>query len=299
MLTDTIALLSRTRPATSPGSRNQISTALQAVSRQVESSGHHTLLIHPDRLEGRGIDSLLGTGVKGLLVIDEVDIAPSIQNGLEACRGDLPVVVRGYGPESQRYDRVISDHEGGCRALTRRLIDRGCRRILRFWRVTGKPPWLGLRNAGYERAMREAGLEPIPPLYMPEVPVEGISERSLHDRARLYAGYLVEHLKGPEPIDAIMVVTDAHAFQAAASLRLLDVAPNEDVLIAGFDNLAPHEPWAQWEPTGPLLTVDKNNDEGGRMMVELLDERASDLLPPDPVCRVAPHELIELQTRNG
>jgi len=294
LLADTVALLSQ-RPALPEGA-----TLNQAASQQIEAAGHHALLIHPNRLEQRGVESFANAGLKGLLVIDEVDRSELIQQVLEACRDKLPVVVRGYGPASRQYDRVISDHEGGTYELTRRLIERGCRRILRFWRVTDHPAWLDLRDAGYERAMRDAGLQPLPAVRLPEIPVEGESERALQDFARLYAGYLMEHLNGPDPIDGLLVVTDAHAYQVAASLRLLNRVPNADVLIAGFDHTVAQEPWGQWAPAGPLYTVDKNNAAGGRMMLDLLVERAADELPEEPQCRVTPATVVEVsETRES
>lgn len=292
VLSDTIALLSQRTPSAAGTTLNQVALALDAASRQIEAAGCHALLVHPTRLEQRGVGTFAAMGVKGLLVIDEVDASPMIQDLLDACRGRVPVVVRGYGPESRKYDRVISDHEGGTYQATRWMIERGRRRILRFWRVSGNPAWLALRDAGYERAMREAGLEPLPPIVLPELPNHGKDEAGLSHYARLYAGYLLEHVKGPEPIDAALVVTDSHAYQLNASLRLLGREPGKDVWVGGFDNLFADEPWSQWEPVGPTITVDKNNEAGGRMMVELLDQRIAGELPDEPVCRVAPAKLI-------
>lgn len=297
VLSDTIALLSQRTPSPAGQTNIQVSIALEAAFRQIEDAGHHALLIHPTKLEERGVASFANAGIKGLLVIDEVDTSPLMRDVLEACRGRIPVVVRGYSEASQQYDRVISDHEGGTCAMTRWMIERGRRRILRFWRAGTDRGWLALRNAGYERAMRDAGLEPLPPVMLPEIPPRGTDEQALHDYARSYAGYLLEYLNRPDPIDGIMVVTDAHAYQVAASLRLLGREPNQDVLIAGFDNLASREAWARWEPVGPAVTIDKNNEEGGRMMIDLLTDRIAGQLPDEPQCRVAPAQLVELDLK--
>jgi len=295
MLSDTIALLSTNRPASDADPPTvQIRASLAAVQQQIESSGYHSLLVHPARLQDRGVEALSAAGIKGLLVVDEADTSPQVREVLKACREQIRVVVRGYGPESRRYDRVMAGHEQGTYELTRWMLARGRRRILRFWRVTGAPPWLGLRDAGYQRAMREAGLEPLPAVRLPEIPPHQDAESALHDYARLYAGYLMEHVRGPEPIDAALVATDAHAYQLAASLRFLGLKPNEDVLLAGFDNLVEHLPWRQWEPAGPLVTVDKNNEESGRMMVDLLMQRLAGELPDEPQCRRAPPRLVEV-----
>lgn len=293
VLADTIALLSQHKPSSAGTTHSQVALALGAASRQIEAADCHALLVHPARLAHRGVEAFAAMGIKGLLVIDEVDASPMIQDLLEAYRGRVPVVVRGYGPESRRYDRVISDHEGGTYRMTRWMIERGRRRILRFWRVAGNPAWLALRDAGYERAMREAGLEPLPPIVLPELPAHSYDEAGLSHYARLYAGYLLEHVQGANPIDAALVVTDAHAYQFNASLRLLGRDPGRDVWVGGFDNLFAGEPWVQWEPVGPMVTVDKNNEVGGRMMIDLLQERIAGNLPETPQCRVAPAKLIE------
>jgi DNA-binding LacI/PurR family transcriptional regulator/biotin operon repressor len=247
VLGDTIAILSNTRPREDDPT-NQTDTALAAVSRQIEAAGYHALVVNASRLAERGVDSLALSGPKGLLAVDEVDSSPVVRDVLSSFRERMPAVVRGCGPESRRYDRVNPDHEGGTYALTRWLLQQGRRRILRVWQVSGRPDWLDLRSAGYERALREAGLDPLPAVEIPALPSGGLDEQDLRSNARLFAGFLLEHVRAAEPVDAILLATDAHAYRAAAALRLLGLSPNEDVLLAGFDNLVGRLPWSRWEP---------------------------------------------------
>ena len=70
--------------------------------------------------------------------------------------------------------------------------------------------WLAQRDVGYELAIKEAGLESIPPqvVYDPSYKESGDTKQEFEFRSRVMAGYLVEYLQGPEPIDAIMAASD-------------------------------------------------------------------------------------------
>ena len=106
---------------------------------------------------------------------------------------------------ASEIDAVTSDHEAGSYALTKWLISQGRKRILRFWQlaVSGPSevqPWLTQRNAGYERAMRECGVEPLPAveIFDPGYHNFNNTEEDFKLQSRLMAGYLVEHLAWPK-----------------------------------------------------------------------------------------------------
>ena len=97
----------------------------------------------------------------------------------------LPVVVNDDGPTLSQYDRVISDHEIGAYELTSWLLGQGRRRILPLWGVDRERYWVKMREAGYQRAMREAGLEPLPAVYVqvgPPSPAELATRENLGPR---------------------------------------------------------------------------------------------------------------------
>ena len=102
---------------------------------------------------------------------------------------------------------MTSDHEAGAYALTKWLIGQGRKRILRFWQVAvGGPsevqPWLTKLNAGYERAMRECGVSRASRgNFDPANTTLTIAREDFELQSRLMAGYLVEHLRGPNAID--------------------------------------------------------------------------------------------------
>jgi DNA-binding LacI/PurR family transcriptional regulator len=215
---------------------------------------------------------------------DLVEVARQLRD-----RG-TPVVAYGHS-EGLGFDYVTSDHAAGCEELCRWLISQGRRRILRVWEHTSSqsriPEWRRQRDIGYERAMQAAGLEVIPMLDIPAFPEAFIQSREDFEmRARLVLGYLWGHLSGPDPVDAILALTDGPSFAVTSACRLMGKEPNRDVTIVGYDNYWQDSPNRQWEPTGPAATVDKRNIELGRELMVLLQARAEGGLPPEPQVRL-------------
>lgn len=205
----------------------------------------------------------------------------------------IPIAVAGNQPVWARVDRVISDHRAGSLALTRWLLGRGCRRILRFW-TEAQPDsyWLIDRNLGYEDALREAGLDALPPLHTNTV----ASTLPDADRARFYAGYLAEQFKRGGAADAIMLANDVLYPPVAAACRLMGLEPGRDVLIAGYDNN-----WDRVRPPAghppedrPVVTVDKREYEIGRELTTLLIGRLAGTVKGGPVLRTVAPEVVVL-----
>src|SRR5690606_39678906 len=92
-------------------------------------------------------------------------------------------------------------------------------------------------DAGYEEAMREAGLEPLPAVHVPGLHRVGRDpEPSFEARMTMTAGVLVPYLTGDTRIDAIMVHTDSAAMVAAEACRSFELRPHDDVAIVGYDD---------------------------------------------------------------
>lgn len=252
-----------------------------------------------EAIEAGAMDALRQHGLYGLLmdaqglgdVLDDPERLP--QGGLVVRDRDSLASVRclrehgvptvAYGTEAaiEGVDQVYTDQEAGCLALTRHLLGRGRRRLLRVWTGGGDPWWLCQRDRGYECALREAGLEPLPPLRVPSGDPDVPQLTIFPERIRLYAGFLAEFVLGSNPVDAILSTTDRDVYAIDAALRLLGRTPQEDVDLVGYDNI-----WETCEERArglvrPLATVDKQNDLAGREMVRLLLERiaAQDALP--------------------
>ncbi|MGA7883777.1 MAG: GntR family transcriptional regulator [Terrimicrobiaceae bacterium] len=273
----------------------------------VRMAGYDALTVHPKRIAGDMLQRLIMERPGGAIVLCGVVQDKSGEHIGRALReGNIPFVI--YGDMGLAHDNptfeseidaVVSDHEAGSYALTKWLISQGRKRILRFWQlaVSGPSevqPWLMQRNAGYERAMREGGIEPLPAveIFDPGYHNFNNTEEDFKLQSRLMAGYLVEHLHGPNAIDAIMAPSDAIVGHLCAALRVHGKQPNRDVLLVGYDNMWDDMETRQWEPLGPVATVDKKNLAIGAELMALLKERMSGQLFEQGQRRLVTPELI-------
>jgi DNA-binding LacI/PurR family transcriptional regulator len=273
----------------------------------VRMAGFDALTVHPKRIAGDLLQRLIMERPGGAIVLCGVVQDQSGEHIGRAFReGNIPFVIYGDmglardNPSfAAEIDSVASDHEAGAYALTKWLLNQGRKRILRFWQlpISGPSevqPWLGHRNAGYERAMREAGLEPLPAveIFDPGYHNFDNTEEEFKLQSRLMAGYLVEHLHGPRAVDAIMAPSDAIIGHLCAALRVHRKQPNRDVLLVGYDNMWDDMETRQWEPMGPVATVDKKNLAIGAELMALLKQRMDGELFEKGQRRLVSPELI-------
>ncbi len=301
MLEDTVLVVTSTNiaapsPETLEGHSGAVieANALQGL----RDEGAITLSLDPRRVPVGRMNELLGGNPRGCMLFPDPANAAPFSELAAAIRGaGVPTVAHGDCRALPTVDTVRSDHEDGCRRITQWLLDRGCRRPLRFWTRNGEdaasPDWIRLRDAGYEAAMRDRGLVPPPAVFCQLPPGAGRRDPdAMAHNARIAAGYLAEWLSGDDPIDAILVLSDGIVNMAAEALRLLGRTPFDDVRIAGYDNYW-NDSWVHPEDRiPPDVTVDKHNHRQGRTMAELLQQRARGLLPPEPQERVIPVELV-------
>ena len=273
----------------------------------IRSAGYDVLNIHPSRIAGDLIQRLILQQPRGVIIMREVLQTPSGQHLPQALQeGNVPFVIYGgigRARDSQLInscDTVSSDHEYGSYELAKWLIGQGRRRILRLWglNISGaneKPEWINQRDLGYEKAMQEAGLKALPALEIYN-PIQGHdTQEEFQLQVRLMAGYLIEYLSGPEPIDAIMAVSDSILPTVTAALKIHHREPNKEILIVGYDNMWEDLVSRKWESVPPVATVDKKNLEIGRELMNLLQQRIEGTLPPEGQHRVIKPELIILQ----
>jgi DNA-binding LacI/PurR family transcriptional regulator len=273
----------------------------------VRMAGFDALTVHPKRIAGDLLQRLIMERPGGAIVLCGVVQDQSGEHIGRAFReGNIPFVIYGDmglardNPSfAAEIDSVASDHEAGAYALTKWLLNQGRKRILRFWQlpISGPSevqPWLGHRNAGYERAMREAGLEPLPAVEVFDPGYHNFdnTEEDFKLQSRLMAGYLVEHLHGSKAIDAIMAPSDAIIGHLCAALRVHRRQPNRDVLLVGYDNMWDDMETRQWEPMGPVATVDKKNLAIGAELMVLLKQRMDGELFEKGQRRLVSPELI-------
>lgn len=206
-------------------------------------------------------------------------------------QAQIPVAVYSGEFESPEADQIVSDHEAGSYLLTRWLIAQGRRRIYRrelpeYAHIR----WVSERRKGYEKAMREAGLEPFGGITIRDLPnTEFISEQTIEIRSRLWAGYLYPYKNN---IDAMMVDSDGEIPILSRALRILGFIPNQDVTMVGYDDYWSEIPERQYEPIPPLATIDKLNRTAGRELVQLILDRSAGKLPTGPIIRTIQPKLI-------
>lgn len=264
-----------------------------AATRRIEAAGLHVLSLNVATATSDEMTGLAAARPKGAVLTyraGESPIGREFAASLHA-RG-IPVVAYGGDAIPVAHDAVVSDHAAGAEMLTRLLVARGCRRILRLWMVDEPHEWLRQRDIGHERAMIEMGVPVLPAVRLTSEAMNEVDAESFTHRVRLIAGYLAEHVLGPEPIDALMVVTDRHALWAAAALRLLGKTPNKDVLLVGYDNGLDSCIERQWEQAAPVATIDKDNPSIGQTLADLLIQRASGSLPAQAQRRVVEPRLL-------
>ncbi len=283
LMVSTIALLATLpRPEEIPGFTPAWDPYIQIhAGKRLEAQGYHLLAINPRTL-GSDASGLLSDRPAGVMAMHEVGESPMGRELLSTLsKAGLPVVVYGDSPELSGLDHVASDHQQGAYELSRWLVERGCKRVLRLWRFPQQHHWVTQRDAGYVQAMREAGLPVLEAVRTPELEHDVEHRDQFEHVVRVLAGYLYEHVvTAGEPVDAVMTATDSHAVEIAAALRYLGKKPNEDVKLVGYDHAWPQVPSAQWEPAGPLATMDKNNAALAEAMVKLLLDRVGGSAEP-------------------
>lgn len=297
LLASTIAVLAtQPNPEQIPGFTPAWDPFIQiTAAKRFEQHGYHLLNLHPRSLGGDA-SPLLADPPAGVMAMHEVGESPEGRSILaDLVRAGVPVVVYGDSPELAPFDHVASDHRRGAMELTRWLLARGRRRILRLWRFPQQHHWVTQRDRGYTDALAPTGCPVLPPVRTPELEADVEHREQFDHVVRVLAGYLYEHVvAAEEPIDALMLATDSHAVEAAAALRYLGKQPNLDIDLVGYDHVWPHLPAAQWEAVGPLATVDKNNPAIAERMVALLTDRIAGRLDDTPqLVRLAP-TLIQL-----
>ena len=269
----------------------------QGAMDEVRRRGLHHLAFNPLMLHGGDWDEILAAKPFGIVVRGLLDRLPEAKLFLEKARDrGVPLVVYGIEDDLVGVDRVASDHAQGVYDEVKWLYQQGRRRVLMMG-CHRKVQWFQDRWSGYERAVREFGLELLP--VMPDPAFPGLDPAGeIEVRSRLLAGYLVDYLNGSPPVDAILCPSDGEMPRVQAACRILGKAPGTDVLLAGYDNY-----WAETEvrhhfTIRPAVTVDKDNRRIGAELVRLISERVAGTLPDEPQCRfVAPAIVIAGETR--
>lgn len=297
LLSNTIAILTMKGFSEPDRRQNRPAWAVPLYHSAMETimgAGFGTLFFTEAQLAGDGMKRLASDPPRGLIVAHTPAGLETKEKLLAALHlGDVPVVAWGDAHEWPGCDVIVSDHESGSYELTRWVIGQGCRRLLRCRPVLDPiPNWLRQRDAGFERAVREAGLDVLPPLDIPTLAESESSKPVFEQMTHLLAGYLFRPLAGAEPVDALLALSDSYVAEIARACRILDRDPARDVLIAGYDNCWRDCAEIAWENTPPRVTVDKNDALMGKMVAETILDRLAGKLPEEAQQRDVPQKLV-------
>jgi DNA-binding LacI/PurR family transcriptional regulator len=262
-------------------------------------AGRHVMMMDPLRLEASQVQHLLADPPAGV-ACPEVGAMPELPvDVLHSFReAGIPVVVYGGSTQLATFDRVRSDHRWGCHEITRRLLACGRSRIACYWStVAGEPYWVTDRRAGYEQAMRDAGLEPLPVHHTFSAlcdPSPGQSPAEAFElRVRCHMGYLHPLLRSPNSADALVLLTDGIVPEVNVALRNLGCDPRVGPLVAGYDNYYAHIESRAFDAAPPSLTADKRDLAAGAEMIALLEDRIARRLPDEPQERLVRPDVLQ------
>ena len=186
--------------------------------------------------------------------------------------GDTERIARGATPG---IERCAADHHAGPRLLLEHMASLGIRRALWYYPCRNRPllVWQAERQAGYEAAAREFGIELVPlPEVLPITNEAGSGENFLQ-YSRIISKVLSRYVGGAEPVEAIVAESDVAVPYFQRALRELGMTPGRDLPVFGYDNYYFLSGPFQWESTPPAATIDKNDLRVGEKTAELVVRR--------------------------
>ncbi|MCA1491379.1 LacI family DNA-binding transcriptional regulator [Sinorhizobium alkalisoli] len=161
---------------------------------------------------------------------------------------------------NDRVTSLVPDEVGAAQEITSYLIDAGRRNIV----FINLPGLLAgeLREAGFRRAMTDAGLDSTCTRVLPAVRRAVYSDRA----PSLVLSHVTELMRGPNPPDAILCGNDRVAMEVYAALRRVGAQIPDDVAVASFDNQV--DIASRLDP--PLTTMALPHRAMGRQAADIL-----------------------------
>jgi len=285
-------------PYAQPGWPSFVQIAATAATQRASMQSLSVLITAP---VDRAVDQILAARPGGLVTTFDATSTPFAAQAIAAIRAAGVRLVAhddnvDTAPWAGSIDRVCTDHYVGGRMLAEALLSRGCRKILRIYRMPDRTPFWDRRDAAFEAVHAAAGLAVLPPVRTPHMSANDNSSTASNFEleARLLMSYLYDAFKADPSIDTIVASSDRAAYGVAAACRMLGKEPGRDVLIAGYDNSWAAAPERAMGSCPPALTIDKHHDQIGRSLVELLIDRMEGRLPSEPQTRIVEPTLVAL-----
>lgn len=301
LLAQTVVVLAPAKEAWHRASTGFTDHVAEGAHDAIAQAGWHSLAFHPERADERGIAALLAQRPAGVVLPEPRDRGrPAHELAARLRDGGIPVAVNADGGAWAAFDRAVCDHHAGGAALVRFLQSRGRRRLATVWTPGAAGGWWHrARMAGMAAAATEGGIA-APHLHVAAAPepdgdpwaAAADTAAYLEQHARNWLGQVVELLRGPQPVDGLLVHSDGDALAIGRACRLLGLEPGRDLDVVGFDHALPVLPHFDRAAGLVQATVDKCNRDQGAALVALLLERAA-ATTPAVVRRVQP-ELVSL-----
>jgi DNA-binding LacI/PurR family transcriptional regulator len=231
--------------------RSSVVTRLRGLSRVLDAGGYGLVLFDVERAAQAPaiFHELAGGGrVDAVLSVTLCPEPDALQRFQEA---GIPVVL--IDGEHARLPSVTIDDVTGGRIATEHLLALGHERIGFIGDIEPRPMRpIARRRAGYEAALRAAGIRP----------AEELVRAAAHGEARAAASARAL-LALEEPPTAIFAASDDQALAVLAALRADGLDVPGDVSLIGFDDVEP----ARW---AGLTTVAQPLEESGVRGAELV-----------------------------
>lgn len=274
---------------------------VRAIEAHAHEAGYEIILCHPlnnPEREAVCLRRLLSRRVDGIFLspVYRIEPDPPAYHELLAC--GTPVVLLGHpAPFCDSFTGVSTDDLGASYQATRHLLDLGHQRIA-FLSGPLAAPWASERLAGYQRALREAGLDQDERLVFS-------AGSTIEDGVKAALQLLNESCDAT----AVQTVNDPVAIGCAETFLGQGWRIPQDISIAGFGNILVSEHFrvplttvrqpkyrlgvAAMDLMGKLLRRDRA--EARRLPAELV-VRSSTAAPrpasaPAPAARVAGHPV--------
>ncbi|HZG95626.1 MAG TPA: LacI family DNA-binding transcriptional regulator [Mycobacteriales bacterium] len=260
----------------------------ELASAVTRAAAERSFTVFIDQTDGDpALERRVVSGLGGRL-IDGVILSPLAltDDDIAAAQQSMPVVLLGERVAEGPADHVAIDSAAAAREAVEHLVSLGRRRIAAIGYQgfeTGETA--RLRAAGYEAALRDAGLEDDPDLHI---------ETESYHRADGAAG-MARLLALPEPPDAVLGFNDLLALGAVRALHEAGKAVPGDVAVIGIDDIEDGR-----FSTPQLSTIAPDKDEISRVAVDFLLSRiAADDDAPPPRERVTAHRLVVRESTAG
>ncbi len=250
---------------------------VNAIYMEAEARGYSVIIAYSDgSQEGdeRGIKQLLSQMVDGIIVMGRGLCHPS--DHFKDFKGHGKPIVSIYPIYDFKCDCVTLDTVAAFEELTSYLIGLGHHRIGLAFFPPRESRFVQMRESGYCKALKKAGLKVDPDLVICASPeelecegadyVEGLDEAD----ADFAAGYWAaeELIRRKNGMTALVCASDDAAIGALRAAHDAGVKVPDELAIVGYDNST-----ASRYTIPPLTTVHQPNGAMGRRAVEILVNR--------------------------